>query len=355
MAKKYHDYFDVFLRPLDGIQGEPGPIPYPAGIYDPDKQYVRTKDKAPFVFLDDKYYLLAKFGIWKGVNPAEDTEGVWEVFEDMLYVFARIVLAEFAMFGSAIFKDNKLISQKGTVNGVESYEYTDPNFEPYISLDFLDGFIKGLKGEFAGTLKSVSGSFKRLNCVDENGNTIGTIRFGAEGRIYFEGCKLYHQAPTGPFYMADAWIRGVLGVHGRTALVISGASWGYVYKDGLDGGSAQYVSLSSGKDSSGNTYYDIPLYSPTSETSGMPIDLVIINHSSAQRYNLPYIPGKDLVLINSKDQNSDIYIYTNGITVKVYGGSGLTLACVGNNQSPDNSYWLGRGWMITGLNDNTWA
>ncbi len=356
MGKKYHDYFDVFLRPRDGLQGEPGPVPYPAGIYDPDKEYVRTKDKVPFVFLGNKYYLLAKFGIWKGVNPAEDTEGVWDEFEDMQYVFARILLAEFAMFGSAIFKDNKLISQKGTVNGVESNEYTDPNFDPYLYLDFLEGFIKGVKGEFAGTLKSVSGSFRRLDCVDENGDVVGSIRFGTDGRIWFENCSIAHQVASGPFLASDIWVRGAFGAKIKTTLLIQGTNYGYIYPNGLgDSEGMEYVSFTSGTDSGGGTYYNIPLYSPTLKSSGMPIDLVVIRHGQSARYNLPTYYSKELTVINSYDQNSNIYIYTNGMLIQMHGGLGITMACVGSYQTPDNSSWLGRGWQITGYNDNQWT
>lgn len=208
--------------------------------------------------------------------------------------------------------------------------------------------------EYSGTLKGVSGTFKTLNCVDNNGNIVGSIKFGSDGRIWFENCSIAHQAATGAFLTSDVWIRGVLGSRGRTALVITGTSWGYVYKEGLSGGS-QYVSLSSGTSSSGETYYNIPLYSPTTESSGMPIDLVIINHGSTARYNLPYIPGKTIVMVNSRDQNSNIYIYTNGGTIQMHGGLGITMACVGSNQNPDNSSWLGRSWQITGYNDNQWT
>jgi hypothetical protein len=207
--------------------------------------------------------------------------------------------------------------------------------------------------DYSGNLKGVSGTFKTLNCVDYNGNIVGSIKFGSDGRIWFENCSIAHQAATGAFLTSDVWVRGVLGSFGRTALVITGTSYGYVYKGGLSGGS-QYVSLSSGTASDGNTYYNIPLYSPTTESSGMPVDLVIINHGSTARYNLPYIPGKTITLISSRDQNSNISIYTNGRLITMSGGSGHTLACVGSNQYPDGSSWLGRGWQITGYNDNTW-
>lgn len=245
--------------------------------------------------------------------------------------------------------------------GVENFGMTNETQKNALRHDG-SGFLANKKIEwdvsgntdYSGNLKGVSGTFKTLNCVDNNGNIVGSIKFGSDGRIWFENCSIAHQAATGAFLTSDVWVRGVFGSFGRTALVITGTSYGYVYKDGLSGGS-QYVSLSSGQDSSGNTYYNIPLYSPTSESSGMPVDLVIINHGSTARYNLPYIPGKTIAMVNSRDQNSNVYIYTNGRTIQMHGGLGITLTCVGDKQYPNNSSWLGRGWQITGYNDNQWT
>lgn len=245
--------------------------------------------------------------------------------------------------------------------GVENFGMTNETQKNALRHDG-SGFLANKKIEwdvngntdYSGNLKGVSGTFKTLNCVDNNGNIVGSIKFGSDGRIWFENCSIAHQAATGAFLTSDVWIRGVLGSRGKTALVITGPSYGYVYKGGL-GGSSQYISLSSGTASDSNTYYNIPLYSPTTESSGMPIDLVIINHGSTARYNLPYIPGKTVAMVNSRDQNSNIYIYTNGRTIQMNGGLGITMACVGSNQNPDNSSWLGRGWLITGYNDNQWT
>lgn len=216
------------------------------------------------------------------------------------------------------------------------------------NIEILEGAI------VRGQLEGVSGSFKRLECIDNAGKSIGRIKFGDDGTIWFENCTLQHQAPTGPFLASDIWTRGVLGVQERTTLIIRGTSYGYVYKNGLHG-TSQYVSLTSGTDSSGNVYYNIPLYSPTTETSGMPIDLVIINHSSSVRYNLQSINGKFITIVNSNDKNSGVYIYANGVSVRLDGGKGANLVCVGGNQSPDSSSWLGRGWLVTGQNDNNWS
>lgn len=347
--------------------------------------YVRAANKT-----DRKFYKL-KSGYTSRTVPAGETipsTSTLDTYYDevawMLALALKFLIAEEGNFANFIFKDQKLVSLRGTVNGaaVDYDAISDSDraiFQPNIIIDGKNGEITAAGGKvkfrfdgsgfianhniewdalgntkYSGALKGVSGSFKTLTCVDNDGNEIGKITFGSNGRIWFEGCTLFHQAPTGPFYMADAWVRGVLGVRARTALVISGTSYGHVYKDGLDG-SSQYVALTSGIDSSGNTYYNIPLYSPTSESSGMPVDLVIINHSNTARYCFPYIPGKTIHMVGSRDQNSNIYVYFNGVATKLLGGSGLTAVCVGSNQYPDGTTWVGRGWQMTGLKDNQWT
>lgn len=205
---------------------------------------------------------------------------------------------------------------------------------------------------FSGTLSGVTGTFKTLECVNNLGNSLGKIKFGSDGNIWFESCGLYHQAPTAPFYLADAWVRGVLGSRERTAIRIT-ASSACVYKNGLSGAS-EFFTLQSYTDSGGNTYYKIPLYSPTSASSGCPIDLVIINHNSARNYELENIPGKTVTVINSNDENSNVWIYSNGIRRNMPGGQALIFVCVGSFQAPDNSSAVGRGWFISGYFDNTW-
>lgn len=209
--------------------------------------------------------------------------------------------------------------------------------------------------EYSGALKGVSGSFRTLNCVDEYGNIVGTIKFGNDGRIWFENCSIVHQAATGPFLGSDMWIRGALGSFEKTAIRILG-SYGYVYAEGLSG-SSEYLTFTQKTDTGGNTYYDIPLYSPTTQSSGCPIDIVIINHSysSAMNYNLQYIPGKTVVVVNSNNGNNNVYVYCNGIRTQISGGVAATFVCVGSFQNPDNSLRLGRGWLISGKVDNDWT
>ncbi len=336
IEKKILGFITIHRRPKDGEKGDPGRDGSNyliMGWWDPTISYKLSDAGIPVVKVEDdsddgfSVYKLVAESATIGLKPPNDE---WE----------KVQSAEFIHMQNAYIQ--RLQAILVTAEKIESMMIRTKNIE------ILEGAV------VKGTLDGVTGSFKKLNCVDSYGNVIGSLSFGTDGRFWFENCSIAHQAATGPFLSSDIWVRGVLGSRGRTALVVSGTSYGYVYKNGLAGGS-QYISLASGIDSSGNTYYNIPLYSPTTESSGMPIDLVIINHSSAARYNLPSLSGKLITIVNSNDKNSNIYIYANGVSVRLDGGTGANLACVGKNQNPDNSSWLGRGWIVTGLNDNNWG
>lgn len=267
-----------------------------------------------------------------GASPSGAGSSEWRLVESAEFIYMQQAYIE------------RLQAAIVTAEKIESMMIRTSNIE------ILEGAI------VKGTLDGVIGSFRRLNCVDGSGNVIGAIRFGTDGRIWFENCSISHQAASGPFLASDVWVRGAFGASIKTTLLIQGTNYGYIYPNGIgDSTGMEYVTFTSGTDSSGNTYYNIPLYSPTSNSSGMPIDLVVIRHGQSGRYNLPFSPSKELTLINSYDQNSNVYIYTNGRVIQMHGGLGITMACVGSNQNPDNSSWLGRGWQITGYNDNQWT
>jgi hypothetical protein len=253
-----------------------------------------------------------------------------------------------------------------------SVKFTDGEFHGtvYATDGEFHGTIYATDGEFTGTIHATSGvidknvvvkgslsgvigTFKRLKCIDDDGNELGSITFGDDGRIWFENCTLYHQAPSGPFYAADIWIRGVLGSMERTAIWISGYNNAYVYKNGLRE-TAEYFGLVQQTSAQGNIYYQIPLYAPTTASSGCPIDLIIISHNTSAAYELQKIPGKTVIVVNSNDNHNDIWIYCNGIRTKIAGGVAAMLVNVGGFQTPDYDSRIGRGWFVVGMWDNNW-
>lgn len=220
----------------------------------------------------------------------------------------------------------------------------------------ITGVINATSGTFSGTLKGVTGSFSSLNCVDRNGNVVGSITFGSDGNIWFQG-GLYHQASAKPFYTSNVFCRGTFGAYTRNALVVYG-SYGYYYPRGLsDSSNRVYVSLSSATSSNNQTYYTIPLYGLSGDAAGMPVDIVIIQVSSGTyRYQLSRIVGKKVMVINANDYNSDIYIYSNGNQIRWAGGEMAECVNIDGFLSPTpNSTVLGRGWLIGAFRDNNWG
>ena len=73
---------------------------------------------------------------------------------------------------------------------------TTPTDAPYkVSIAgklYATGAVISGDSTFEGTLKGVSGSFTRLNCVNDAGNAVGGISFGSDGRMWFDG-DMYHQ------------------------------------------------------------------------------------------------------------------------------------------------------------------
>ena len=220
----------------------------------------------------------------------------------------------------------------------------------------IEGEIIATSGEFSGTLKGVSGSFKNLNCVNSNGQVVGSISFGSDGNIWFQG-GLYHQASVKPFYTSDVYCRGTFGAYTRNTLVVYG-SYAYFYTKGLGNSSNRvYVSLPSATSSNNQTYYTIPLYGTIGEAAGMPVDIVVINVSSGTyRYQMQRIIGKKVLVVNANDKNSEIYIYSNGSQVKFPGGTmGEAVNLDGFISPAPGSSNLGRGWLIGPMRDNTWS
>lgn len=178
---KYHSYFEVGLKPKDGTPGEPGPLPYPVGIYDPDKEYVRTKTRAPFVLHPNgNYYIKEEFGIHKGVDPATDTQGIWSLFDSIQYVFTEVLLANYAKIAGGVHYDDKLMSQYGIENGVpssnyENYTGEDGSWQPNILLDFLNGRVKFNIAEIIGKIIAESGVIGAFSIV--NGNLVSSYSY----------------------------------------------------------------------------------------------------------------------------------------------------------------------------------
>lgn len=239
-------------------------------------------------------------------NPTstiDTNNGYWKSADKVEIIATKILLAQYALVknlgveaidmkdsaGNIIFqaKDGNVICNSGTFNSIK---------------------VTG-DSEFSGTMKGVSGSFKSLNCVDGNGNIVGNITFGSDGKMLFDG-DMYSQGynskqkRSNRFYTSDVWCRGMFGHYQKTMAVVKG-TYMMVYTKGISE-SGEYVTLKTGTTTNKKTFYYIPLYNPNDkDAAGMPIDVVVFNCSSDLYYAFSDMGnGKEWRVINGNDKQT---------------------------------------------------
>lgn len=151
-----------FLQKGDpGAQGPIGPLVYPAGEYSASTGYTRTALSTPMVLCEGQYYVLAKEGTFKGVNPKTDyaangSKATWVVMDKIQYAFIEVLMANFAKLASAVFYGQYMFSQQGVdANGNSTNNYRNfgtANFTPNLLLDFQTGSFKGKEVEVQGDI-----------------------------------------------------------------------------------------------------------------------------------------------------------------------------------------------------------
>lgn len=234
---------------------------------------------------------------------------------------------------------------------------TTPNFK----LDST-GSVWCQNGTFSGTVTGVHGSFKTLDCVDSNGNVVGNIQFGSDGRMWFSG-DMYHQGYDSAkkrgyrFYAADIWCRGMFGHRQKTMAWVFGTHMRIYTKDADNKeDTGVYVALESGM-VSGRRYYKIPLYGFASygDASGMAIDMVVINCSSDFYYVFEGMGnGKEWRVINGNDRQT-IHFADIGGWHELNGGESLSCAYVNPNFLNPKPTSLGAGVFWSGEFDLNWS
>ena len=129
------------LTPKDGEKGDKGDSPALAfqGDYNSQKTYYGTPNRVDAVRYQGSYYVArTDAGEFKGIAPT--TTSKWNTFGATFESVATLLLlAEYANIGNFVIKNNCLMSQKGTINGVESTDFTNDAFVPNIMLDGLNG------------------------------------------------------------------------------------------------------------------------------------------------------------------------------------------------------------------------
>ena len=123
-----------------------GPAPIFRSTYDSSKTYIGTRHRVDVVKYNGSHYVTrTDIGSVTGVVPTN--KQYWNDFGGQFESIATgLLLAELANIAGFIFKNNKLISQKGTKNGAESTDYSAANFIPNLILDGVngDGVFRGI-------------------------------------------------------------------------------------------------------------------------------------------------------------------------------------------------------------------
>ena len=216
-------------------------------------------------------------------------------------------------------------------------------------------------GTFSGTVTGVHGSFKKLDCVDSNGNVVGSIKFGSDGRLWFSG-DMYHQGYDNAkkrnyrFYAADILCRGMFGHRQKTVAYVFNTYMAIYNKDSDDVDHYVIISLESGTES-GKTYNKIPLYgfADYGDASGFAIDVVVINSSSDFYYVFEGMGnGKEWRVINGNDKQT-IHFADIGGWHELKGGASLSCVYVVPRLLSPTPSGLGAGVFWSGEADLNWS
>lgn len=299
----------------------------------------------------------------------------WQKFNSLVPVYTPLIMAQNAIL--RFMQGNQLLIMKGdnktVAAGLVGGDYplwvgaTTPTDAPYkVSIAgklYAAGAVISGDSTFEGTLKGVSGSFTRLNCVNAAGDAVGGISFGSDGKMWFDG-DMYHQGTKDNrslrFYTSDLWCRGVFGARERSVMVVY-SSYAYVFTKG-GSVSGTYIPLSSATSSDNETYYKVPCYSPrydyNEETSGFPIDVIVFRNSGSTvyRYQIEMALTQRVLVVNANDSYDNVDIYLNGSKFRLANGRIAELIRLSNWMYPaPNTNNLGSGLMIASAGyDNNW-
>lgn len=216
-------------------------------------------------------------------------------------------------------------------------------------------------GTFSGTVTGVHGSFKNLDCVDSNGNVVGSIQFGSDGRMWFSG-DMYHQGYDNAkergyrFYAADILCRGMFGHRQKTVATVFGTYMHIYTKDSDDLNNAVNIQLTS-ETESGKTYYKIPLYGfgNYGDASGFAIDVVVIGCSSDFYYVFEGMSnGKEWRVVNGNN-NQTIHFADIGGWHELKGGESLSCVYVAPRLLDPTPTGPGAGVFWSGEADLNWS
>ena len=151
-----------------GPQGKIGQLAYPAGSWSASKTYTLTDTACPVVEHNGSYWRLVVASN-KGTEPTASNSSVWVIVTQWEAIFTKILFTAFAKLGSAIFSGDFTLSQRGLLNGADSYAYQNfkPNnannpFIPYIYINWATGEAWLQNVHIKGEVEATSGKLTNV-------------------------------------------------------------------------------------------------------------------------------------------------------------------------------------------------
>ena len=196
-----------------GNTGSRGFIVYPAGEWSSTTTYTNDGDNAPMVLYSGVYYILNVVTSVKGTNPASDTTN-WKAMSMIDYIFTKVLFANFAKLGSAVFSGDYMFSQYGTYNGTA---YTDGShisqfsgnfmtntatsteFIPYYCVNLKTGKTYQSNAYIKGKVEATSGNIGGLE-ITSSVPTVEVNKASVQGFITPTFIGLYNVANPQAYY-----------------------------------------------------------------------------------------------------------------------------------------------------------
>lgn len=126
-------------RVVDGSNGLPGKLPIMMDWIQGDTHYNNDTVVSYVYYRAGNTWWRLKDAYTERVATASPSTTYYQQLSSVEHLVTKVIIAEQGNLAGLIFKDNKLISQKGMINGEDSEDYANPAFSPYIYIDGNNG------------------------------------------------------------------------------------------------------------------------------------------------------------------------------------------------------------------------
>ena len=215
----------------------------------------------------------------------------------------------------------------------------------------------------SGTLKGVSGTFRQLQCENYTpGEDPTTLMFDSEGKFLIRDGDLImsSQSQRKPRLIpVNTWVMGTFGAKRRTTMVVKGTTADFYLNDVK---ASPYTQTLETKNTTDGVVYEVPCF--CYDNSGhtiyeFPVDTIVFNIDSAStfRYELVMYDTQRCMVINANDKADNVYIYSNGVPVRLDGGEVAEVIKLPITMLTPKvpAEFTGAGLMVGAFRDNNWG